>query len=122
MKNSRLIILSFTIIFLLSIPVSAQDGDTKTDKKKRVETIKEAEKPKTSCCGVTEATAATVKPWNTVCPVMGNKIDATVKTVEYDGKLYGFCCDGCDDKFAKDPARYSRNLSKDGTRYTKARS
>jgi len=55
--------------------------------------------------------------WNKVCPVMGNKIDPDGLTVEYNGKLYGFCCPGCDAKFAKNPEKYAKNLSEDGTKF-----
>ena len=55
--------------------------------------------------------------WNKVCPVMGNKVDVDGPTVEYNGKLYGFCCPGCDAKFEKNPEKYSKNLSDDGTKF-----
>lgn len=55
--------------------------------------------------------------WNKVCPVMGNPVDPEVPTVEYNGKAYGFCCPGCDDKFRNDPEKYSKNLSEDGKRF-----
>ena len=55
--------------------------------------------------------------WNKVCPVMGNKVDPDGPTVEYNGKLYGFCCPGCDAKFAKNPEKYAKNLSEDGTKF-----
>lgn len=55
--------------------------------------------------------------WNMVCPVMGNKVDVDGPTVEYNGKLYGFCCPGCDAKFEKNPEKYSKNLNEDGTRF-----
>jgi len=58
-----------------------------------------------------------LKIWNKVCPVMGNKVDVYGPTVEYNGKLYGFCCPGCDAKFEKNPEKYSKNLSEDGTRF-----
>ena len=58
-----------------------------------------------------------VKPWNKVCPVRGNEVDPEVRTVEYNGKAYGFCCGGCDKKFSKDPEKYSINLSEDGTEF-----
>ena len=50
-------------------------------------------------------------------PVMGNEIDTEAYTVVYDGNLYGFCCNGCDKKFSKDPAKYSANLSEDGKNF-----
>lgn len=52
--------------------------------------------------------------FNQVCPVMGKPVNPKVKTVSYNGKVYGFCCSGCDKKFAADPARYATNLSADG--------
>jgi YHS domain-containing protein len=52
--------------------------------------------------------------WNEVCPVKGNKIDPEANKVEYKGKIYGFCCNGCDSKFLKNPEKYSINLSEDG--------
>lgn len=55
--------------------------------------------------------------WNKVCPVKGNPVEEDTPTVEYNGKLYGFCCPGCDSKFAKNPERYAKNLSEDGTKF-----
>jgi YHS domain-containing protein len=52
--------------------------------------------------------------FNTVCPVLGNKVSENVKPVEYNGKLIGFCCPGCDKKFVENPEKYMKNLSKDG--------
>lgn len=57
------------------------------------------------------------KPWNAVCPVKGNPIQDDTPTVEYNGKVYGFCCPGCDTKFAKNPEKYSKNLSEDGKKF-----
>ncbi|MDX2199479.1 MAG: hypothetical protein SF069_10980 [Phycisphaerae bacterium] len=41
-----------------------------------------------------------------VCPVMGDPVDFTLKTMADDGPVY-FCCDMCIPKFKKDPARYT---------------
>jgi YHS domain-containing protein len=118
MRFTNLMFLSIIITFLFSLNALAQDDKTE---KSGCSTVK-------SCCdksaAKSEETSAveTVKPWNTVCPVMGNKIDPEVATVEYKGKNYGFCCEGCDDKFSKDPARYSRNLNKDGKKFSKSKS
>lgn len=54
------------------------------------------------------------EPWNKVCPVKGETIEADSPTVEYKGKVYAFCCPGCDTKFSKDPEKYLKNLSEDG--------
>lgn len=56
------------------------------------------------------------KIWNTVCPVMGDEVDPEVKTVPYNGKVYGFCCKGCIKKFSNNPEKYAAKLSEDGTK------
>jgi Cu(I)/Ag(I) efflux system membrane fusion protein len=58
-----------------------------------------------------------VKPFNLVCPVQGEEIDPDAPKVLYKGKVYGFCCKGCDDKFLKDPEMYIKNLSSDGKKF-----
>ncbi len=45
----------------------------------------------------------------TLCPVMGNPINKEI-FVEYKGKKVYFCCDGCDDMFLEDPAKYIDKL------------
>ena len=62
----------------------------------------------------TVSKTAETKPWNAVCPIQGDKVDPKVKTVKYNGKEYGFCCDDCIAKFQNNPAKYSKNISKDG--------
>ncbi len=55
--------------------------------------------------------------WNEACPVQGGEVNPNVPTVAHNGKAYGFCCRGCDEKFMEDPAKYSMNLSADGTEF-----
>lgn len=57
--------------------------------------------------------------WNEVCPVLGNKVDPKVQTVDYKGKKIGFCCAGCDSKFKADPEKYMANLSADGKKFSR---
>lgn len=64
-----------------------------------------------------QESASEMTIWNKVCPVKGNPIEEDSPTVEYNGKLYGFCCPGCDTKFAKNPEKYSKNLSEDGSKF-----
>ena len=45
----------------------------------------------------------------TICPVMGGKIDKTVFT-EYEGRKVYFCCPGCIAEFHKDPQKYLDKL------------
>jgi YHS domain-containing protein len=73
-----------------------------------------AEKDCCSDAAETKVKTTSAKPWNTVCPVQGEKVNPKVKTVKYNGKEYGFCCTGCDEKFRTDPAKYAKNLDKDG--------
>jgi hypothetical protein len=38
---------------------------------------------------------------NSTCPVSGHAVDSSAQTVSYKGKNVGFCCDGCQSKWAK---------------------
>lgn len=52
-------------------------------------------------------------PTNTICPVMGNKVNpAKSPKVAVRGQEYFLCCKGCDKKLAENPDKY---LEKDGT-------
>lgn len=52
---------------------------------------------------------STNTPVNTICPVMGGKIDPKY-TVTHEGKVVAFCCPGCIPEFKKDPAKFMKNL------------
>ena len=43
-----------------------------------------------------------------VCPVSGETMlkSQAKASYEYEGKTYYFCCEGCKEKFVKDPAKY----------------
>ncbi|MDA8132855.1 MAG: heavy metal-binding domain-containing protein [Elusimicrobia bacterium] len=43
------------------------------------------------------------------CPVSGEKLTVTEKTVSasYKGRIYYFCCPGCDKKFVNNPEKYT---------------
>lgn len=99
-------IIVFSVIFFLSLGVfsSAQDKPKEVHKKD----IQQSENAKQE---------EMRKPWNAVCPVKGNPVEEDVPTVNYNGKVYGFCCPGCDSKFAKNPEKYSKNLSEDGKKF-----
>ena len=45
----------------------------------------------------------------TLCPVMGGKINKELYT-EYKGKEVYFCCPGCEPEFLKDPEKYIDKL------------
>ena len=49
----------------------------------------------------------------TVCPVMGGKIDKKL-FVDYEGKRIYACCEGCLPKIRKDPAKYVKQLEDAG--------
>ena len=59
----------------------------------------------------------TVDIWNKVCPVEGGPVEDDTATIEYNGKLYGFCCPGCDAEFAENPEKFAKNLNEAGTRF-----
>jgi len=45
----------------------------------------------------------------TICPVMGGKIDKNCHT-EYKGKKVYFCCPACIEKFKAEPEKYLEKL------------
>ena len=55
----------------------------------------------------------------TVCPVMGGKIDKNL-FVDADGKRIYVCCAGCIDKVKADPQKYIRQLEEQGVTLEKA--
>jgi YHS domain-containing protein len=44
---------------------------------------------------------------NTVCPVGGEEVTADGGRVSFNGKVYGFCCEGCKDEFKSDPQKFA---------------
>ena len=97
MKKLLVIVMIFCMGFAFTTDISAQTKDKKAASSK-----------------VSES-----KPFNTVCPVSGEKIDGSSVTYAYGGKTYALCCKSCLKKFKKDPAKYSSNLSEDGKKFTK---
>ncbi len=49
----------------------------------------------------------------TVCPVMGGKINKAI-FADYQGKRVYFCCGACPAEFAKDPAKYIKAMEEKG--------
>lgn len=64
-----------------------------------------------------KSTETKVAIWNKVCPVTGEDVDPEAPTEVSHGKVIGFCCPGCDKKFKKDPEKYMKNLSEDGSKF-----
>ena len=62
-----------------------------------------------------DSKSETYKAFNTVCPVSGMDVKASVRTVSFNGKDYGFCCAGCVEKFSADPEKFGKQLNEDGT-------
>lgn len=68
-----------------------------------------------SACQKNTPKQEVAKPvFNEVCPISGEPINPNSKTVEYEGKSYGFCCNSCEPKFKADPAKYAAKISADG--------
>ena len=102
----------FSIVFCVSLIGFAQDKpkDSLKDPHQKIDSNKVQK--------VDESIEISAKePWNKVCPVKGNEVEADSPTVEYNGKVYAFCCPGCDTKFAKNPEKYLKNLSEDGKKF-----
>ncbi|MDR3568352.1 MAG: YHS domain-containing protein [Syntrophobacteraceae bacterium] len=56
----------------------------------------------------------------TLCPVLGNKIDKNV-FVDYHGERIYFCCSGCINEFKKNPAKYLKKMEAEGVTPAKTR-
>jgi YHS domain-containing protein len=110
MSKQFLVIFSF-LLFSHSFSIAQENPDKQIDQTQNTSYVKSGQSIDT----LTNSTKA--KIWNTVCPVKGNPVEEDSPTVEYNGKLYGFCCPGCDTKFAKNPEKYAKNLSEDGTKF-----
>jgi YHS domain-containing protein len=95
------------IFFCVSLLTYAQDKNEKVlnDPHHKAENVIDSTK------------SVSKEPWNKVCPVKGNPIEENSPVVEYNGKIYAFCCPGCDTKFIKDPEKYIKNLSADGKKF-----
>ena len=52
----------------------------------------------------------------TICPVMGNKINKNVYT-DIQGQRVYFCCPGCIETMKADPDKYFKKVAKDGVRF-----
>lgn len=111
-KMIRQLIIIFTFSMFLNSLTLAQENPVSENQEAQLDTVVNGEQQVD-----TTAAAPVLEIWNKVCPVMGNKVDVDGPTVEYNGKLYGFCCPGCDAKFEKNPEKYSKNLSEDGTKF-----
>lgn len=126
------LVITFALVSFLGVSTLAQDK-TETEKVTKEVTKKEKQdcmQDTHSCCGKHEmhsdmkidpdkvgTETASAVAWNKVCPVKGEEVDSDSPTVEYNGKVYGFCCPGCETKFLKDPEKYMKNLNEDGTEF-----
>ena len=55
----------------------------------------------------------------TVCPVMGGTVDKNLYA-DYKGKRVYFCCEACNEIFAKDPEKYIKMIEDEGVVLEKA--
>jgi hypothetical protein len=112
LKQKSIMKMLFLLLIAFSVSVFAQEKSSCSDSSKCKSTCdsKMTDKKETS------KDQAVVKAWNKVCPVMGEEVDADAPTVVYKDKVIGFCCAGCEKKFAKDPERYMKKLNEDGSK------
>lgn len=59
------------------------------------------------------ASPASVGQTQTVCPVLGNKINKGLHA-DYQGQRVYFCCSGCVGPFQKDPEKYLKKMREQG--------
>ncbi len=116
------LIFIFSVVLVLGAFTFAQEQPETTKSEK-----KECSTNSKGCCSTKETHSEAnmektdetevVQIWNKFCPVKGEEVDADVPTFEYQGKVIGFCCPGCDKKFQKDPETYLKNLNEDGSEF-----
>ena len=51
------------------------------------------------------------------CPVMDSKANLDGKYIDNEDYRVYFCCDGCDDEFAKDPEKYIKKIKANPDKY-----
>lgn len=66
-----------------------------------------------------QPTSADAGQAQTVCPVMGGKIDKKF-FADHEGRRVYFCCAGCVEPFKKDPEKFVKKLKDAGVTLTKA--
>ncbi|MCL4503592.1 MAG: YHS domain-containing protein [Deltaproteobacteria bacterium] len=49
----------------------------------------------------------------TVCPVLGGKVNKQIY-VDYQGKRVYLCCQGCEAQFKKDPEKFMKKIQEQG--------
>ena len=64
-----------------------------------------------------EAKIEVGRPVNKICPIMSKREAVRNITVNYKGKVIGFCCDECVDKFMKNPGGIARRVPSDRDPY-----
>ncbi|MCR4416376.1 MAG: YHS domain-containing protein [Ignavibacteria bacterium] len=107
-KFGFIILLAVLIFYNIPFAQEKENKKAKTETKKEIKSELKQVQP-----------SVAKKIWNEVCPVMGEPVDPEVQTVEYNGKVIGFCCKSCIKKFKKDPEKYLKNLSEDGKKFIK---
>ncbi len=132
MKNSKSLILFFTVITLIVLStinfygqekkhdhkkVMAEDTASVIEQYKNVKDKEVREYMTNLHLDMIDKTKPTYKTWNTVCPVLGRPVNSKLKPIVYNGKAYGFCCKVCPPQFQETPEKYIKNLDKDGKKF-----
>ena len=108
------LVIVFSLIAFLGVLSFAQEK-SKMDKKENQETMHKMQEMKKD--QKESSVEENSKTWNKVCPVSGEDLDDDAVTIEYKGKTVGLCCSKCEKKFTKDPEKFMKNLSEDGSKF-----
>ena len=65
--------------------------------------------------GAAEEKKSSVEVGNKICPVSGDKVGdmGEVVQLEYQGKIYNFCCKSCLKDFNEDPDKYVKKVEEE---------
>lgn len=77
------------------------------------ECIATVQKDPAKFAGELESKGVTLEKAQTICPVLGGKIDKKVYT-DYNGKRVYFCCAGCIEQFKAEPEKYLKKFEAEG--------
>jgi len=82
-----------------------------TDDEPTPTTTSSIDEPATETTETGTTVAYTNEKGELICPVLGDVIPSADKAAgfqDYEGKRYYFCCAGCPETFAADPAKYAK--------------
>ena len=110
-RRKQVVTMVLAMSFLFGVMVVLQGCESKCGSNKSCEINRSCDVGASKSCGIKSKQSCDIKGVEqTVCPVMGGKINKSIYT-EYQGQKVYFCCGGCVGKFEKEPEKYISKLN-----------